>query len=157
MAQKNNIDKYQGYPHYPANEDITRAANNNGKRSLDAGGKQPVPFNDTTDDRDDETAIVPGTEADLTAEDLQILEATEQNLDTPDGANLAGATLDALDNDGDPLNEGGGVATDLSGSDLDVPGSEDDDANEDIGEEDEENNFYSLGGDLHEAQEEAKE
>ena len=32
---------------------------------------------------------------------------------------------------------------------LDVPGSELDDANEDIGQEDEENNYYSLGGDNH--------
>jgi hypothetical protein len=33
--------------------------------------------------------------------------------------------------------------------DLDVPGSELDDADEIIGNEDEENNFYSLGGDDH--------
>lgn len=33
--------------------------------------------------------------------------------------------------------------------DLDVPGSELDDADEIIGEEDEENNYYSLGGDDH--------
>ena len=33
--------------------------------------------------------------------------------------------------------------------DLDVPGAELDDANEAIGEEDEENNYYSLGGDNH--------
>ena len=32
---------------------------------------------------------------------------------------------------------------------LDVPGSELDDADELIGEEDEENNYYSLGGDDH--------
>jgi len=32
-------------------------------------------------------------------------------------------------------------------SDLDVPGDELDDPNEEIGEEDEENNYYSLGGD----------
>ena len=32
---------------------------------------------------------------------------------------------------------------------LDVPGAELDDANELIGEEDEENNYYSLGGDDH--------
>ncbi|MEO6327968.1 MAG: hypothetical protein ABIO55_03510 [Ginsengibacter sp.] len=31
-----------------------------------------------------------------------------------------------------------------NGADLDVPGAEDDDANEEIGEEDEENNGYSL-------------
>jgi len=40
-------------------------------------------------------------------------------------------------------------ADDLSGSDLDVPGSELDDKQENIGSEDEENNYYSLGGDDH--------
>lgn len=38
---------------------------------------------------------------------------------------------------------------DLTGSDLDVPGTELDDSMEDIGSEDEENNYYSLGGDNH--------
>ena len=38
---------------------------------------------------------------------------------------------------------------DQSGSDLDVPGSELDDEQEKIGSEDEENNYYSLGGDSH--------
>ena len=36
-----------------------------------------------------------------------------------------------------------------SGSDLDVPGAELDDEQEKIGSEDEENNYYSLGGDNH--------
>lgn len=36
-----------------------------------------------------------------------------------------------------------------SGGDLDVPGSELDDEQENIGSEDEENNYYSLGGDGH--------
>lgn len=45
---------------------------------------------------------------------------------------------------------------DVSGGDLDVPGSELDDKMEDIGEEDEENNYYSLGGDNHEDLEEDK-
>src|SRR6187549_828445 len=44
-----------------------------------------------------------------------------------------------LDLENDPL-----------GDDLDVPGSELDDDQEDIGNEDEENNFYSIGGDNHE-------
>lgn len=35
-------------------------------------------------------------------------------------------------------------------TDLDIPGAELDDENEAIGEEDEENNYYSLGGDRHE-------
>ena len=36
-----------------------------------------------------------------------------------------------------------------SEKDLDIPGSELDDQQEDIGSEDEENNYYSLGGDDH--------
>jgi hypothetical protein len=42
----------------------------------------------------------------------------------------------------------------LIGTDLDVPGAELDDEDELIGEEDEENNYYSLGGDNHEDLEE---
>ena len=38
---------------------------------------------------------------------------------------------------------------DMTGGDLDVPGSEMDDEQENIGNEDEENNYYSLGGDDH--------
>jgi hypothetical protein len=38
---------------------------------------------------------------------------------------------------------------DKSGSDLDIPGAELDDQQEDIGSEDEENNGYSIGGDNH--------
>lgn len=45
---------------------------------------------------------------------------------------------------------------DMSGEDLDIPGAELDDVQENIGSEDEENNFYSLGGDDKEAQEEDK-
>lgn len=46
---------------------------------------------------------------------------------------------------------------DRSGNDLDVPGSELDDQQESIGSEDEENNYYSIGGDNHNDLEEAKE
>ena len=42
-------------------------------------------------------------------------------------------------------------------TDLDVPGAELDDKDEAIGEEDEENNYYSLGGDEHNDLEEEKE
>lgn len=38
---------------------------------------------------------------------------------------------------------------DVSGSDLDIPGSELDDDNENLGNEDEENNHYSIGGNNH--------
>ncbi|WP_308990892.1 hypothetical protein QLS71_012320 [Mariniflexile litorale] len=42
-----------------------------------------------------------------------------------------------------------GFEDDMSGDDLDVPGSELDDQQESVGSEDEENNYYSLGGDSH--------
>ena len=45
---------------------------------------------------------------------------------------------------------------DPSENDLDIPGAELDDAQEDIGNEDEENNYYSLGGDDHNDLEEDK-
>jgi hypothetical protein len=47
--------------------------------------------------------------------------------------------------------------TKKEGDDLDVPGSDLDDADEAIGEEDEENNYYSLGGDDHQDLEEDNE
>ena len=43
---------------------------------------------------------------------------------------------------------------DRSGEDLDIPGADLDDAEEQIGSEDEENNLYSLGGDYHDDLEE---
>ncbi|MBA3827374.1 MAG: hypothetical protein H0X33_00405 [Taibaiella sp.] len=105
------------------------------------------------DDTEDDTKIVMGTDADVTAEDLRMLETADQNMDTQDDRNLFDAGLDDTDNEGDPLSEKS-LRDDVSGKDLDVPGSEDDDSDELIGEEDEENNYYSLGGDNHEAQEE---
>jgi len=43
-----------------------------------------------------------------------------------------------------------------TGSDLDVPGAELDDKQENVGSEDEENNYYSLGGDRHDDLDEDK-
>jgi hypothetical protein len=45
----------------------------------------------------------------------------------------------------------------MPGDDLDIPGAELDDANEAVGEEDEENNYYSLGGDNHNDLEEERD
>ena len=74
--------------------------------------------------------IVPGTKADVTRDDLRLLNATE------------GAYADTSN------------SSTVTGEDLDVPGADEDDPNEDIGEEDEENNYYSLGGENHENLEE---
>lgn len=59
-----------------------------------------------------------------------------------DEINLKRAELDDVDGDGDLLNELSS-ADDVTGEDLDIPGSKADDADEAIGAEDEENNGYS--------------
>lgn len=121
MSDINNND-YPGYPHRPPGEDITR---NNEKVSPDTEGKPQSTQNAPADN----------SENDINAEDLAALEQEDQN--------IVATRLDDTDDDGTPLNE----ETDNKdiGADLDVPGSELDDDNEAVGEEDEENNYYSLG------------
>ncbi|MDQ2719121.1 MAG: hypothetical protein M3Z26_05100 [Bacteroidota bacterium] len=63
-----------------------------------------------------------------------------------DDENLRAAALDNTDEDETPLNEGS-FKKNLTASDLDIPGADLDDDDEKIGEEDEENNDYSLGAD----------
>jgi hypothetical protein len=54
----------------------------------------------------------------------------------------------------DPFNKNIAMNENNPGAELDIPGGELDDEMEKIGEEDEENNYYSLGGDDHENLEE---
>ncbi len=141
-----------GYPHYPAEEDmlnpsntmqrvdadvafITRAGNLSEADMPTAASLSPVndmelPVADGMDDEDD-LQIVPGTEADVTKEDLLLLGPKDQDMDLGEDEELQNKEF--------PLG--------TTGADLDTPGEELDDMNEDIGEEDEENNYYSLGGD----------
>ena len=88
---------------------------------------------DVTDDPVDE-------DSDVTEDEKEVLDRAG-NMDTEDDANLYLEKLDDTDFDGEKLNEN----EDFSGDDLDVPGDEEDDEDEKIGEEDEENNPYSLG------------
>jgi hypothetical protein len=83
---------------------------------------------------------------DVTEEERELLEASANDMPTKDEQQLRKAELDAVDEDGEPLNEKTS-ANAGSGSDLDVPGADDDNQDESIGEEDEENNPFSLGGD----------
>jgi hypothetical protein len=104
-------------------------------------------FADTTISSDDEEGVrVFGKDEDsdetiITDDEKKALrEAAEKTPGAEDEDNLERAQLDDRDEDGELLNE----RTNNSGSDLDIPGSEDDDENEELGEEDEENNSYSL-------------
>lgn len=76
------------------------------------------------------------------AEKAMLDEAMHNNPLSQDEINLKHSSLDNRDEDGDTLNEMS-AADDVTGEDLDIPGSEEDDEAEIIGEEDEENNVYS--------------
>jgi hypothetical protein len=91
--------------------------------------ERPI-LKDLEADEDDEK-----NESDVTEEDLQALGPKDLSMDMGEDEQL-------LKNRVWPV--------DMAGKDLDIPGSELDDENEDIGAEDEENNSYSLGGDRHE-------
>ncbi len=81
-------------------------------------------------------------DADITPVERSVLEDAFSIGDSREEDQLRRSELDTADEDGTPLNEKSS-AEDVSGEDLDIPGTEDDDANEEIGEEDEENNGYS--------------
>jgi hypothetical protein len=82
-------------------------------------------------------------DADITPEERHLLDESMENSSSEDNDQLRKSKLDNTDEDGEILNEKS-MADDVSGDDLDVPGSEFDDENESIGEEDEENNSYSV-------------
>jgi hypothetical protein len=85
-------------------------------------------------------------------EDLYSKYHKEKNIDPED---LSGIK-ESNKNDKTGKNNEKDFIEDASGSDLDVPGSELDDNQENIGSEDEENNYYSIGGDDHEDLDEDK-
>ncbi|MEP7109950.1 MAG: hypothetical protein ABI760_18285 [Ferruginibacter sp.] len=77
---------------------------------------------------------------DITPVELKLLDDAGVNESADDDDQLLDeALLDDTDDEGDKLNE----EIDLTGEDLDIPGSEADDDDESIGEGDEENNIYS--------------
>jgi hypothetical protein len=92
---------------------------------------------------DDDVEIVMGTEADVTEEDLALLGDKDQDMDMNEDELVRKEGLDDTDFDGDPLNEAA-VNEDSTGEDLDLPDSGDEDARKEM--DDEENDYYSLGG-----------
>jgi hypothetical protein len=106
-------------------------------------------FHDTTISSDDEEGkgifeedeLDP--ETDVTDEERELLSRTDESMSSINDEDRRKLMLDNKDLDGDSLNE----KNDVSGSDLDIPGANEDDTDEEVGEEDEENNSYSLGGD----------
>ncbi len=134
-----------GYPHYPPSDDLL--AQHELKRdttdteNLPASGKSAsTPSNTMTEEFFNVDQITGSEETipslgpnDITPDDLLALGDINLAMDGGDDEQLLNRVH--------PL--------DATAGDLDIPGSELDDAAEAIGEEDEENNFYSLGGDQH--------
>lgn len=145
-----NEKDFPGYPHYPASDDISNQNDRVDFGTLHTGDNNS-PTREASEQRATDTPKARNTtdsidpDTDVTDEDIAMLTAADQNrdMDDPDPEE---PMLDTTDDDGDPLNEPQPKYM-QAGADLDVPGSETDDGNEDIGEEDEENNYYSLGGD----------
>ena len=107
--------------------------------SADEEGDELFEDDITVEGEDDPDSTVSLSEK----EDLEI---AANDMPTEDDINLREAALDSTDDEGTALNEGS-FKNNITGTDLDVPGAGLDDDEEDIGEEDEENNEYSLGGD----------
>ncbi|GAA4323958.1 hypothetical protein [Flaviaesturariibacter amylovorans] len=96
------------------------------------------------DDEEDETDLVMGTEADVSAEERRLLERSETYLPTRDEDRLQQAAMDNTDFDGEALNEAS-FGEEQTGADLDVPGAADATRTDAMGQGDEENQHYSLG------------
>lgn len=143
---------FPGYPHYPAKEDIMDQRTGAHKVDMDVeklagtrnssgvsqrfarsqdGNRNVAPENNMQNEESDDLNMSSGNEADVDEDDLAVLNSSNDEIGTPQN-----------------------VSNEDINTDLDVPGSELDDDSENIGEEDEENNYYSLGGDRHESQEE---
>ena len=98
------------------------------------------------DDGDEDTDLIMGNDADVSATERTLLRRADEDMHVEDDPRLRQAELDKTDAQGDLLNEKS-LATSVSGADLDMAGVDADDPMEAIGEEDEENNVYSLGSD----------
>lgn len=150
QSRRESKEDFPGYPHYPPTEDIfnnkeeklalveeeVTHAEKNSPQFPDNKILNEEPLEKSLLDDDEETQ--PASEADVTQEEINLLDTDHLNADGGDDDMLRKRVHQV----------------DMSGDDLDVPGSELDDADEEIGEEDEENNTFSIGGDRHEDLEE---
>lgn len=113
------------------------------------GGNKSLPVRK---EGNDEKMNLPGNPVYPASEDIYSNSKREEDLDPED---ISKIKKSPAKNKVEKRNEKD-FGDDVSGSDLDVPGSELDDKQENVGSEDEENNYYSLGSDDHNDLEEDK-
>jgi hypothetical protein len=99
--------------------------------------KKSLPGQQTGNEEKDNLSGYPAYPA---SEDIYSKYQEEKNINPEDISKTKEQNDTGLNNEKD-FND------DVSGSDLDIPGAEMDDNQENIGSEDEENNYYSLGDD----------
>jgi hypothetical protein len=142
-TKKSDDKDLPGYPHYPDDEDMMRSAeqvpidvenisrSTNVNTTINESGnpKGAVPEKDLLDET--VASSFERDDSDVTEEDIAALGEPGLNIDGGDDEILKNRPYSSIAGD----------------SDLDIPGAELDDANEELGSEDEENNYYSLGGD----------
>lgn len=130
--------EFPGYPKYSPDEDITRNATRidenlddevltqvKHNKEVKSSEAQAEPADDLSNETEQKNKF------DVTDEDLEALGPKDLSMDMGDDEQLKHRTR----------------PVDFSAKDLDIPGSELDDEQEEKGSEDEENNSYSLGGD----------
>jgi len=134
---------FPGYPKYGAEEDITRKAQRVDENLDDEvltqvkHHEEPKPSKVVAPEgASDQSNLIDESENaqnnfDVTKEDLEALGPEDLSMDMGDDEQLKHRVR--------PI--------DFTGEDLDTPGTELDDDQEEVGSEDEENNNYSLGGD----------
>jgi hypothetical protein len=104
-----------------------------------------------TDLEGEDLGLREGTEADVTPDERAALEIV--SMPTQDEENLRRAAMDTTDFEGEQLNEDS-FGEVLTSTDLDIPDETDETRTTSMGQGDEENKYYSLGGDRHDSQEE---
>jgi hypothetical protein len=98
-------------------------------------------------DKADDGGLGLDRRSNVSKDERAMLAGLDRRRDDSEDEPLQTGLLDSTDEDGAPLNEksfGSERNDDLSADDLDIPGAGDDDADEALGEEDEENNDYSI-------------
>jgi hypothetical protein len=139
---------FPGYPHYPAKDDILNPGNDTERVDVDVenltrshnvtaehlkhilGTPEVEPdFTQVPEDETEDIGVTNNNPADVTNEDLAMLGPRDQDMDMDEDEELRARGWQPV-----------------TGKDLDVPG-EDVDGKEVLGQEDEENSYYSLGGD----------
>jgi hypothetical protein len=142
--QRGNDDFSDLNPRTPVSRDSLETTDS---ELSEIGIPQNVENSDLNTDRPGTDLDEAATDADVSSEERMALE--NMYMPTDDEENLSRSRLDNTDFDGEELNEGS-FGEVLSSAELDIPEETDETFTTAMGQGDEENKYYSLGGDRQE-------